>query len=54
MKEKWDLATAIAMIKRNGGRVTKNKVSHPKPGLKVLGAIDYLVNYHKFNFIGGK
>ena len=46
----WDVLSAVACIKRTRGRVVKNKISHPGPGIKVLGAIDYLVNYCKFTY----
>ena len=37
---------AIARIRRTGGFIDMDNVlTHPKPGLKVWAAIDYLVNY---------
>jgi hypothetical protein len=42
-------------IKRTGGKIKGRKITHPKAGIKVLGAIEYLCNYHKFiKFTGGK
>lgn len=41
---KWTVESAIAHVKRNGGKVyTKGKhIYMARPGLGVLGAIDYL------------
>lgn len=45
---------ALDQIKRNGGRVKNNIfIQHPKPGLKLLSALDYLVNYHGYTWIQG-
>ncbi len=63
-KKKYEHASAIAMIQKNGGRITlphkkmmlgtevkiQGSVSHRLPGIKVLGAIDYLVNKHGYRF----
>lgn len=38
---------AVRCITRNGGNVADKVISRVKPGLKVLSAIDYLVNYHR-------
>lgn len=39
---------AVRCITRNGGRVDSNKrITIASPGLKVLSAIDYLVNNHR-------
>ena len=39
---------AVRCITRNGGYVDSDKrITMARPGLKVLSAIDYLVNYHK-------
>jgi len=46
----YDIYTAKARINRNGGRIKGKQIFHRQPGLKLLGAIDYLVNYHKFSF----
>lgn len=45
---KWDMSTARLIIERTGGKIDGGKITHPSPGLKVLGAIDYLVNYCKY------
>lgn len=45
MPEKWTEKTAKEMVTRNGGRVGINVIFHQSPGLRVLGAIDYLCNY---------
>jgi hypothetical protein len=41
---------AIKCIERNGGQITGDKhiVKLRYAGLKVLSAIDYLVNYHRY------
>ena len=46
-KSKWDLHTAKSCIARTGGSVKGGVIKHKNPGLKVLGAIDYLVGNHK-------
>lgn len=42
--------TAAAMIVRNHGRVHSGTkaIVHSKPGIKVLGAIDYMRAKHKY------
>ena len=47
---RWTLETARQKLERNGGRVTAGFVTHPRPGLKLLGAIDYLVNHCGYRF----
>jgi len=42
------IAEAKACIERNGGIVSPPTVTHPHPGLKVLSAIDFLCNFHKY------
>lgn len=47
---------AIDRINNNGGNVTPSKKlisfsENARIGLKVWSAIDYLVNYEKFNFV---
>lgn len=39
---------AVRCITRNGGVVADKVISRIQPGLKVLSAIDYLVNYHRY------
>jgi hypothetical protein len=49
--DKWDKYSAAASITRNGGLVDvgrKQLWCPPTVGIKVLGAIDYLVNHQKF------
>ena len=41
-------ASAKQKIVSAGGNIGVNTVSHPSPGIKVLGAIDFLVNYCGF------
>jgi len=45
---KWNIKSAEACILRNGGKVKDRKIAIAKAGLKVWGAIDYLVNYNKY------
>ena len=48
-KSKYTLDSAIEKIERNGGKVARaTKVIEGTFGLKVLGAVDYLVNYHGY------
>lgn len=48
----WDLKSATECVSRNGGSVRDNRVTAPKrPGIKVWGAIDYLVNHQKHTVI---
>lgn len=46
--EKWDKNKAISAIIKNGGRIKGNVIHFPNAGIKMQGAIDFLVNYHKF------
>jgi hypothetical protein len=46
---KWSVEKARSFISRNGGTVTGKGVFHPAPGLKVLGAMDYLINHAGFH-----
>jgi hypothetical protein len=48
---KWSVITASACISRNGGKVGAASVHAKNPGLKVLGAIDYLCNYCGFVWV---
>jgi len=46
MEKKWNLETACATINRNGGKIsTEKKITIKAPGIKILGAIDFLVNH---------
>jgi len=47
-QDKWNLKSAIACVTRNGGTVKNDTVTHPQPGLKVLGAMDYLKSVCKY------
>lgn len=38
----YTVSSAVALIKRTGGMVAEEAVHHNSPGIKVLGAIDYL------------
>lgn len=47
---RWTKDEAIAAIRRNGGTVSDKGITIPRAGIRVLGAIDYLVNhcgYHR-------
>ena len=50
-KGKWNEITAKAMIERNHGLVGQKTIRCSNPGIKVLGAIDFLVNHrgHQWN-----
>lgn len=41
---------AIARIEKNGGQVGGKVIEIENPGLKVIGAISYLVNFHGFRW----
>jgi len=41
---------AVSMIKRNRGKVGLKTIRCTTPGIKVLGAIDYLVKRHKYTW----
>lgn len=43
--DKWDHISAKKAIERNGGKIKGKVIYFPKAGIKMLGAIDYLVNY---------
>lgn len=47
---RWDLKTACECLIRNGGKADpfKKRMSHQQPGIKILGAMDYLASVHKF------
>ena len=51
-RREYTVETARACIERNGGKCGAKSISHPAPGLKVLGAIDYLVNRHGYTWPG--
>jgi hypothetical protein len=42
-KREYTIETARACIERNGGKCGVKSIEHSSPGLRVLGAIDYLV-----------
>ena len=46
----WTEVSAASTITRNGGNIVGNHISCAQPGLKLLGAIDYLVSQHKYTW----
>ena len=48
MADRWTIESAIAIVKGTDGLVAGGQVWHPRPGIKVLGAIDFLVKKHKY------
>jgi len=46
---KWTLESAVECIKRNGGMVADKGIFYQNPGIKILGAIDFLVKYCGYN-----
>jgi hypothetical protein len=50
---KWTATTARSCITRNKGTIAGKQIGFNKgwPGLKVLGAVDYLVNHCGFTWI---
>jgi len=50
---KWDIESARTTILRNGGKIVDKKIIINSPGIKILGAIDYLINYCGY-FRGGE
>lgn len=51
-ESKWTEQSACATVTRNGGKIKGRVISTKKAGLKVLSAIDFLVN-HKDYFWSG-
>ena len=49
-ESKWDLKSACECLIRNGGKADpfKKRMSHPRPGIRLLGIMDYLAGVHKF------
>ena len=45
MKKRYSVEKAREMVEKNGGKCGVKTVRHSCPGIKVLGAIDYLVNH---------
>ena len=47
-----DKATAVKAIETNGGKVGSNgNITFGQPGIRMLGAIDYLVSKHGCRWI---
>jgi hypothetical protein len=44
----YDEKSAKACVTRNGGKFTGNQIKIKRAGIKVLGAIDYLIRKHKY------
>lgn len=51
MADKWDEITAKACLKRNGVDVKGKDITLKRAGIRVWGAIDYLVSKHKYNYM---
>lgn len=49
-KMKYELDSARRMVEKTGGSlsISNKHVTHPRPGIKILGAIDYLVKVHGY------
>lgn len=45
---KYNELSALKRLARNGQRCKDHVIEGPRVGLKLLGAIDYLVNNHKW------
>ena len=43
----YDEKSARERVTRNGGKITQGIITVKRPGLKVLSAIDYLMNHCK-------
>jgi hypothetical protein len=54
MGKKWTVDTAKAKILRNSGTIAGKGIYHPRPGISVLGAIDFLCNHHGYNWFKEK
>jgi hypothetical protein len=48
MKKEWTIESAKRCIERNKGKIKDKKITIAKLGIKVLGAIDFLINYHNY------
>jgi hypothetical protein len=51
MAEDYTEKSARARITRNGGKFKGKQIVIVRAGLKVLSAIDYLVNEHRYSWI---
>lgn len=49
--KKWTEKTAKEAIKRNGGSIGHLQIRIQNPGLRILGAMGYLINYHRFVWV---
>jgi hypothetical protein len=47
---KWTIETAKASLLRNGADIKGKQITMKRAGIRVWGAIDYLINKHKFSF----
>jgi len=45
-----DVAEATKRISANGGKVSGKVIEIEKPGLKVIGAVSFLVNKHGYSW----
>jgi hypothetical protein len=49
-KSKYTVESASKRITANGGKIGGKVIEIEKPGLKILGAISYLVNKHGYHW----
>ena len=47
-EDRWDIQEAKETIQRNGGKIKDKQIVIGNAGIKVLGAIDFLINYHGY------
>jgi len=48
---KYTESSALDMIRRNGATVGHRSILHPQPGIKVFGAIDFLVRFFGYSYV---
>lgn len=52
--ERFTPESAYELITRNGGKIVDKRIHYKSPGLKILSAIDYLVNHCKHSWMKGE
>lgn len=53
-KAQYTEKEAKSKLTRNGAKIRGKRITILEPGLKLLGAIDYLVNKHKYSWFTEK